>query len=101
MKSQTEYSDQSDVDVVEDVPPEFKVVLLNDDVTTMEFVVEILMDIFKKTFEEAESIMLEVHTKGRGIAGIYPYDIAATRTRTAQKRARAAGFPLQLYVEEN
>ena len=92
---------ESDVDVEFDVPPQYKVIFFNDDFTTMEFVVEILMDVFKKSFEEASAVMLEVHKSGKGIAGIYPYDIAATRTRIAQTRARAAGFPLQIALEED
>ncbi len=100
---ENKYSDQtdSDVEVEFDVPPQYKVILFNDDVTTMDFVVEILMDIFKKSFEEASAVMLEVHNTGKGIAGIYPYDIAATRVRIAQKRAREEGFPLQLALEED
>lgn len=90
----------SDIDVEFDVPSQYKVILFNDDYTTMEFVVEILMDVFRKSFEEASAVMLEVHKAGKGIAGIYPYDIAATKTRTAQTRARAAGFPLQISLEE-
>lgn len=103
MTDRVQFSDQmdSDVDVEFEVPPQYKVVLFNDDYTTMEFVVEILMDIFKKSFEEASAIMLDVHKNGRGIAGIYPYDIAATRARNAQKRARSAGYPLQIAIEED
>lgn len=97
------YSDQtdSDIEVEFEVPPQYKVIFFNDDYTTMEFVVEILMEVFKKSFEEASAVMLEVHKTGRGIAGIYPYDIAATRTRIAQTRARAEGFPLQIALEED
>ncbi|WP_407397980.1 ATP-dependent Clp protease adaptor ClpS [Treponema sp.] len=100
---ENKYSDQtdSDVEVEFDVPPQYKVVLFNDDYTTMEFVVEILMVDFNKTFEEASAVMLEVHKSGKGIAGIYPYDIAATKVRSAQSKARAAGFPLQITVEED
>ncbi|MCI7398313.1 MAG: ATP-dependent Clp protease adaptor ClpS [Spirochaetia bacterium] len=100
---ENKYSDQtdSDVEVEFDVPPQYKVVLFNDDYTTMEFVVEILMVDFNKTFEEASAVMLEVHKSGKGIAGIYPYDIAATKARSAQNKARAAGFPLQITVEED
>lgn len=103
MPSNTEFSEQTDfgVDVEFEVPPQYKVVLFNDDYTTMEFVVEILMDIFKKSFEEASAIMLDVHKNGSGVAGIYPYDIAATRARQAQSRARSAGYPLKITVEED
>ena len=103
MASNTQFSDQTDSDVqVEfDVPPQYKVLFFNDDYTTMEFVVEVLMDDFNKTFEEASAVMLEIHKSGKGVAGVYPYDIAATKTRSAHNKARAQGFPLQITVEED
>ena len=103
MASNTQFSDQTDSDVqVEfDVPPQYKVLFFNDDYTTMEFVVEVLMDDFNKTFEEASAVMLEIHKSGKGVAGGYPYDIAATKARSAQNKARTQGFPLQITVEED
>lgn len=103
MASNTQFSDQtnSDVQVEFDVPPQYKVLFFNDDYTTMEFVVEVLMDDFNKTFEEASAVMLEIHKSGKGVAGVYPYDIAATKARSAQNKARAQGFPLQITVEED
>ena len=92
---ENKYSDQtdSDVEVEFDVPPQYKVVLFNDDYTTMEFVVEILMVDFNKTFEEASAVMLEVHKSGKGIAGIYPYDIAATKARSDGTISRTKKHP--------
>ena len=103
MASNTQFSDQTDSDVqVEfDVPPQYKVLFFNDDYTTMECVVEVLMDDFNKTFEEASAVMLEIHKSGKGVAGVYPYDIAATKARSAQNKARTQGFPLQITVEED
>lgn len=81
-------------------PKHYKVVMYNDDFTTMEFVVEILVEIFKKNIEEANKVMLDVHKKGRGIAGIYPYDIAVSKLGTAMRIAEVEGFPLKLSIEE-
>ena len=74
--------------------------MYNDDFTTMDFVVNILTSIFNKNIEEANKIMLEVHNKGIGIAGIYPYDIALTKLTIAMKMAAECGFPFKLTVEE-
>lgn len=81
-------------------PPECKVVLYNDDYTTMEFVIEILVEIFHKSVSEAEAIMMAVHQAGKGIAGIYTYDIAVTRANMATSRARKNGFPLRVEAEK-
>ncbi len=89
---------KSKIDI--DRPKNFKVVMYNDDFTTMEFVIEILMSIFNKNIEEANKIMLEVHNKGIGVAGIYPYDIAMTKLTIAMKMAAEGGFPFKLTVEE-
>ena len=81
-------------------PKLYKVFLLNDDYTTMDFVVFILVDIFSKTIEEAKKIMLDVHKNGKGIAGIYPYDIAKTKVEIVKKRSLENEFPLQVTIEE-
>lgn len=81
-------------------PKQYKVIMFNDDFTTMEFVVAILMDIFNKTIDEANKIMIDVHKKGSGIAGIYPYDIAATKVTKAMNIAKEEGFPFKLSMEE-
>ncbi|MDR2543498.1 MAG: ATP-dependent Clp protease adaptor ClpS [Treponema sp.] len=80
-------------------PEQFKVVLLNDDYTTMEFVVEILMKIFHKNTEDAFLIMLNVHKKGRGEVGIYTWDIAVTKTEQVHAEASANQFPLRCIIE--
>jgi len=80
-------------------PEEFKVILLNDHYTTMEFVVEILEVIFHKNDDDAYRIMLDVHRKGRGVVGVYPWDIAATKLEQVHAAAKANEFPLRCVVE--
>ena len=80
-------------------PDEFRVLLLNDDYTTMDFVVEVLMVIFHKNLEDANRIMLDVHRKGKGTVGQYPWDIAATKVEQVHAAARENEFPLRCIVE--
>ena len=80
-------------------PEEFRVILLNDHYTTMEFVVEILMVIFHKSNEDANRIMLDVHRKGKGLVGVYPWDIAATKAQQVHTAAKEREFPLRCIVE--
>ena len=72
----------------------YKVVIHNDDYTTQEFVVEILQRFFHKTGEEATRLMLDVHMKGRGIAGAYTFDVAETKVEATTRYARSKGHPL-------
>lgn len=81
-------------------PRHYRVIMHNDDFTSMEFVVEILMDIFHKSEIEAERLMMMVHQAGKASVGAYPYDIAVTKVQTALKRAREEGFPFRMTVEE-
>lgn len=81
-------------------PKQYKVIMYNDDYTTMEFVIEVLVRIFNKKLEEAEKIMLDVHKAGKGIAGIYSYDLAMTKANLAMGWAKEEGFPFKLSVEE-
>jgi len=81
-------------------PPLYKVVLLNDDYTPMEFVVQILKECFHKKTEEAVRIMMEVHTKGKGICGIYTRDVAETKIEVAIAYARLNEYPLQCVMEK-
>jgi ATP-dependent Clp protease adaptor protein ClpS len=80
-------------------PEEFKVILLNDHYTTMEFVVEVLIVVFHKSIEDANRIMMDVHKKGRGIVGVYTWDIAVTRAEQVHTAAKANEFPLRCIVE--
>ena len=83
-----------------DEPPMYKVLLHNDDYTTMEFVVEVLMLVFNKPPEEAVEIMLNVHQKGIGICGVYTYEVSETKVNTVHDLARQNGFPLKCTMEE-
>jgi ATP-dependent Clp protease adaptor protein ClpS len=80
-------------------PQEFRVILLNDHYTTMDFVVEILIVIFHKSEEDANRIMMDVHKNGRGLVGIYPWDIAVTKAGQVHAAAREYEFPLRCIVE--
>jgi ATP-dependent Clp protease adaptor protein ClpS len=81
-------------------PTQYKVVLLNDDYSTMDFVVHVLEEVFLKQPAEAYRIMMQVHVNGRGVAGVYPFEVAETKADTVASLARSAGFPLRAAVEE-
>lgn len=81
-------------------PRHCRVLLHNDDYTTMEFVVEILCTVFHKTQDEAVTIMLAVHERGRGDCGVYPAEVAETKVSIVHGKARAAGFPLRCSLED-
>lgn len=81
------------------LPPEKNVIFFNDDFTSMDFVVDVLVSVFNKSHEEAEDLMLEVHTNGSSIVGSYTYDIAVSRTNLTIHLARKNGFPLRVEVE--
>ena len=81
-------------------PPSFRVILHNDDYTTMEFVVEVLETVFMQTPDEAFRIMLHEHTRGFGVCGVYPFEIAETKATMVHELARERGFPLRASVEE-
>ena len=80
-------------------PPLFKVVLLNDDYTPMEFVVEVLEVFFRMNREQATHVMLTVHTKGKGVCGVYTRDIAETKAAQVNQYARENGHPLLCEIE--
>ena len=80
-------------------PTRFKVILLNDDYTTMDFVVEILESVFNKAPAEAYRIMMAVHTQGQGLCGVYPHEVAETKVTTVIGLARTQGFPLRATME--
>jgi ATP-dependent Clp protease adaptor protein ClpS len=81
-------------------PTLYKVVLLNDDYTTMEFVVHVLESVFQKSPAEAYRVMMAVHVNGKGIAGVYPWEVAETKVDVVISMARDAGFPLKAVTEE-
>ena len=80
-------------------PTMYRVILLNDDYTTMDFVVEVLMTVFHKNPTEATKIMLDVHEKGKGIVGVYTYDIARTKIAQVDEMAKERDFPLVTVIE--
>lgn len=82
-------------------PSLYKVLIHNDDYTTMEFVILVLQTVFQREEAEAVSIMLKVHVEGVGVAGIYTYEIAETKVAQVETLARAREFPLLCTVEEN
>lgn len=88
---------QDEVETAE--PPLYRVLLLNDDYTTMEFVVLVLETVFHKSTAEAQSVMISVHEKGSGLAGIYTKEIAETKIATVHHLARQNEFPLKCSME--
>jgi ATP-dependent Clp protease adaptor protein ClpS len=78
----------------------YKVMLINDDYTTMEFVVEILVHVFHKSTEDAIQIMLNVHRAGAGLCGLYPLEVAEIKVDTVHILAKEAGFPLKCSMEK-
>jgi len=92
-------SAQSEGDVQLEEPPLYRVLLLNDDYTTMEFVVEVLKHVFQKSEAEATHIMLNVHHTGVGLCGLYPFEIAETKVDMVHGIAREKGFPLKCTME--
>lgn len=88
------------LDLMEREPKKFDVYLLNDDYTSMDFVIDILMKVFHHTYQNAYETMLHVHNKGRGLCGRYTFEIAETKVDQVSKMARESGFPLKAILEE-
>lgn len=97
-ESGTQTIERSETDLKE--PKLYKVILLNDDYTTMDFVVAVLEGIFGKTPAEATQIMLQVHHKGAGVCGMYPKQIAEAKIVLVEQKAQAEGHPLRCTMEE-
>jgi ATP-dependent Clp protease adaptor protein ClpS len=81
-------------------PPQYKVILINDDYTTFEFVISILKTVFNKSDPDAKQITVDVHKHGYGVCGIYPREIAETKVMTVHQLSEAAGYPLRCVMEE-
>ena len=102
----------SDINIAEDIkidekikavdtqPGKYKVVMLNDDVTPMDWVIQVLIEIFKHSRDSAEKITLSIHTDGSAIVGIYTYEIAEMKALEATNMSRNQGFPLQLKLDK-
>jgi len=99
-RSGTDSAVQERTEVRKQEPTLYKVVLLNDDYTTMEFVIRVLESVFQKSPAEAYRIMMHVHLNGRGIAGVYPWEVAETKVDTVTALAKEAQFPLRAAIEE-
>ncbi len=97
-----ETKQESEVRTEDDVkePSMYKVLLHNDDYTTMEFVVHVLMRVFRKSMGEATTIMLNVHKLGIGLCGIYTFEVAETKVETVVRMAREEGHPLKCTMEK-
>jgi len=94
------YEEELDLALELEEPQMFKVLLHNDDYTSMDFVVEILAGIFHKNQAQAEQIMLQIHEKGKAICGVYSFEIAQTKAQQVKQRAKENEFPLLATIEE-
>lgn len=81
-------------------PHRYAVIIHNDDITSMDFVVEVLVRVFHMSTVEASELMMAVHNDGQGVAGVFTYDIAVTKKYQAERRAAEKGFPLRLTLWE-
>ena len=97
-RPELDYETEQDQELRE--PPRYQVLLFNDDYTSMDFVVDILKQVFNKTEEDAVAIMYTVHTSGFGQCGVYTAELAETKVETVHSLARAKGFPLRSGLEE-
>lgn len=93
-----EHELDSDIEIVE--PKKYKVIMLNDDYSTMDFVIEVLTTIFRKSMDEATKIMMNIHNNGKDVCGIYTHEIASTKVAQVKTAARKGGFPLKTIMEE-
>ena len=91
----------SDTSLKLDAPPLYRVVVLNDDFTPMEFVVDLLIRFFQKSLESATQTMLNIHHKGLGVCGVYPREIAETKVMQVNQHARKHDHPLRCRMEPN
>ncbi len=98
MSNEIEIELEDDLDLQE--PKKYKVFLLNDDFSTMDFVIDVLVRVFRKTVEEATTIMMNIHNKGKELCGTYTYEIATTKVAQVKSMAREKGFPLKAIMEE-
>ena len=98
METKESVKENTGIDIRE--PKQYKVIMLNDDFTTMDFVVRILTEIFNKDRLSARALMLMVHKRGSASVGCYPYDIAMSKADKAMSMAKKEGFPFRMRVEE-
>jgi ATP-dependent Clp protease adaptor protein ClpS len=96
----TQHQEQLEYELLTEFPKKFKVYLLNDDYTSMDFVIDILTNIFHKNQQEAQQIMLEVHNNQKGLCGVYTHEIAETKVAQVISQAKENSFPLKAIMEE-
>ena len=95
------FEEELELDLELHEPQMFRVLLHNDDYTSMDFVVEVLMGIFHKTHTEAEQIMLQIHEKDKAVCGVYSFEIAQTKAQQVKQQAKQNEFPLLATIEED
>lgn len=93
-------SHESATDTAIEEPIFYEVILFNDDWTTMDFVIDVLMRIFEKSSDEAVNIMLKIHKEGSGVCGVYPYDIAELKAKITLDLAKQNGYPLRVQTKQ-
>ena len=98
MSNEIEIELNDELDLQE--PKKYKVFLLNDDFSTMDFVIDVLVKVFRKSVDEASTIMINIHNNGKEICGTYSYEIAGTKVAQVKAMAREQGFPLKAKMEE-
>ena len=98
-KDSIEVEELEEIDITE--PNLWRVTMLNDDKTTMDFVVGLLIYVFHKKEDEAVEIMLRIHAEGQSVVGLYTHEVAEEKVNTCIRTARASGFPLQVVMEED
>lgn len=98
MSNEIEIELNDDIELQE--PKKYNVFLLNDDYSTMDFVIDVLVKVFRKTVDEAAQIMMNIHNNGKELCGVYTYEIASTKVAQVKTMAREKGFPLKAVMEE-
>ena len=98
MAQEFEFELEEQIEIEE--PKKYKVLLLNDDYSTMDFVIEVLSKVFRKTEKESTNIMLNIHNNGKDVCGVYTHEISATKLAQVQTMAKNQGFPLKAIMEE-
>lgn len=98
MSNEIEIELNDDLELKE--PKKYNVFLLNDDFSTMDFVIDVLVKVFRKTIDEASTIMLNIHNNGKELCGTYTHEIASTKVAQVKTMAREKGFPLKAVMEE-
>ncbi len=100
MHQKYEFQNEILEDVKVNEPRLYKVLLLNDDYSSMDFVIQVLMQIFHHSYEKSMDIMIKVHEQGKGLCGVYTYEVAETKVAHVRKMAKEAKFPLRAVMEE-